>query len=224
MKLQEISRLETASVLQPARSTTTGKPQSFAELVRPATSRNIPVIPIPFMEKGPRYSNWQNVATCDPEQIAVWDEQFSGNMNYGCVAKPEGFWFLDDDSGTLKEHYESETGRKFPHTFTVKTRKGYHYYWKHTLLSEGWMGNRKVPDVYDAQAEDKQVVGPGSTHPSGIKYEIFDDAPIVECPDDLVNWICDLHIAYKKSKGLDKPRRTNADTEGQCESWMLEKM
>jgi hypothetical protein len=49
-------------------------------------------------------------------------------MNYGCVAKLGGFWFLDDDCGTLKERYESGTGHKFPQTFAVKTRKGYHYY------------------------------------------------------------------------------------------------
>jgi hypothetical protein len=225
MESQEISRLETGvGVLPPSSPASSGEPKSFAELVRPATSRNIPVIPIPFMEKGPKYVNWQNVATCDPKQIAAWDEQFPGNMNYGCVAKLGGFWFLDDDCGTLKERYESETGRKFPQTFTVKTRKGFHYYWKHTDLSESWLNNRKVPDLFDAQAEDKQVVGPGSTHPSGVKYEIFDDARIVKCPDDLVNWICDLHIAYKKSKGLDTPRRAKAEAEGQCELWMLEEM
>jgi hypothetical protein len=225
MDFQEISTFETgATALQGANTVSTGQAKSFAELVRPATSRNIPVIPIPFMEKGPKYNNWQNVATCDSKQIGAWDRHFPGNMNYGCVAKLGGFWFLDDDSGTLKERYESETGRKFPRTFTVKTRKGYHYYWKHTLLSESWMGNRKVPDLFDAQAEDKQVVGPGSTHPSGIKYEIFDDAPIVECPEELVNWICDLHIAYKKSKGLDTPRQPHADAQGQCELWMLEEM
>jgi len=225
MESQETFGLETGAVLpQSACLELAKEPKGFAELVRPATSRNIPVIPIPFMEKGPKYENWQNAATCDPDQIAAWDKQFPGKMNYGCVAKLGGYWFLDDDSGTLKERYQRETGRNFPRTFTVKTRKGYHYYWKHSDLTEGWMNNRKVPDLFDAQAEDKQVVGPGSTHPSGVKYEIFDDAPIVRCPDDLVNWICDLHIAYKKSKGLDTPRRVNPDSEGQCELWMLEEM
>lgn len=133
--------------------------------------------------------------------IAQW---FSANndFNSGAVAKPVvgGFWFLDCDIAGLKERIEAETGFKLPRTFTVETsRSRNHYYWKQTTESIA-MGNLGKTDliegIFDAQVNNKYVVGPGSVHPSGAVYTIVDDSEIVEAPSWLVNWC----KSYKKNK------------------------
>jgi hypothetical protein len=48
------------------------------------------------------------------------------------------------------------------------------------------LGNRGA-GIFDFQANNKYVVGEGSTHPSGHVYECISALPIVEIPDRLVD-------------------------------------
>jgi len=160
---------------------------SFKEIAMPLVAREIPVIPIPPHQKAAALKSWQNLATTDSEQIEKWDEE-NREYNVGAVAKPDGFWMLDCDVPDLRQTIEKETDQLFPSTFSVKSRKGIHYYFRQTSASRE-MGNVSVEGLFDAQVRNKYVVGPGSIHPSGKRYEIENDADIVEAPDWLIEWI-----------------------------------
>ena len=51
--------------------------------------------------------------------------------------------------------------------------------------------------MFDFQAENKYVVGEGSTHPSGRTYSCIDPSPIIEIPDALVAAL-DRHVSERK--------------------------
>jgi len=160
---------------------------NFKEIVTPLIARGIPVIPIPPRQKGTRLKGWQNLATTDPVQIEKWHEE-NPQYNCGAVAKPDGFWFLDCDAPNLQQTIEAETGQLFPPTFSVRSSKGIHYYFRQTDASRK-TGNVSVEGLFDAQVNNKYVVAPGSIHPSGKCYEVLNDTAIAEAPDWLPTWI-----------------------------------
>jgi len=160
---------------------------SFKEIAMPLLARGIPIIPIPPRQKGTRLKGWQNLATIELEQIEKWHEE-NPQYNAGAVAKPDGFWMLDCDVPNLEQTIETETGQMFPPTFSVRSSKGIHYYFRQTQASRK-TGNVSVEGLFDAQVKNKYVVAPGSIHPSGKRYEVLNDAEIVEAPDWLLAWI-----------------------------------
>ena len=106
---------------------------NFQERAEPMIDRSIPVIPLRPKTKTAFINEWQEAATYDPFQIAEWNE--IDDYNCAAVAKRKlgGFWFLDDDSGTLAKTIKAETGQ-YLSGFRVKTGRasvGYHYYFKH---------------------------------------------------------------------------------------------
>ena len=170
---------------------------TFLEIASAMIERGVPVIPLEPRDKKPFLPNWHDRGTTDIETVTQWnnlDDQF----NCGSLATPDGNWYLDCDDPNLPARIEQETGQKMPCTLTVKSRKGLHYYFKQNDASRR-MGNRSLPELFDAQVYHKQVVSPGSTHPTGIKYEIIVDAPIVEAPGWLIEWISDQTMPEKKS-------------------------
>lgn len=183
----------------------------FKERAELLAQRGIPVIPVPAGSKEAKLPEWQKKATTDAAQIAQWFATNSG-FNTGAVAKAVvgGFWFLDCDIAGLKERIESETGQTMPRTLTVETsRNRRHYYFKQTAESAA-MGNIGKGDLteglFDAQVNNKYVVGPGSIHPSGSVYTLVDDAEIVEAPSWLIKWIKSYRKVQKefvKTEQLD---------------------
>jgi hypothetical protein len=140
-----------------------------------AIDRGLCIIPIPPREKGTRLQDWPERATNDPAIM----EGLAG-YNYG-VAANETICILDIDD---PEVFRGELGIKLPATYTVKTSRGLHLYFRHTEKSRK-LGN-KGAGIFDFQADRKYVVGEGSTHPSGFVYACIDSAPIIEIPDLLV--------------------------------------
>lgn len=180
-------------------------PLPFNRIAASMIRRGVPVIPVARRDKKPLPAAWQTQASTSPSTIFSWINQYGNGINCGAVATLDGYWMLDADNPTLWETIEQETNQKLPRTFTVASRKGQHRYWKQTQASRA-MGNRKshvTPYEFDAQVERRQVIAPGSTHPSGFVYSIVDDTEIVDAPDWLVEWVT---ARGEKGKDVTKPK------------------
>jgi len=120
--------------------------------------------------KKPYENGWQNIYYTY-EQI----QNYFPQENYGVLTGINGFGALDDDT---EEKVLLETYNKnFPETMQVRG----HYY----LTLKGWSGKKIIFYVGDKhlgelQGLGQQVVGAGSTHPSGETYKLVKDIPIVE--------------------------------------------
>ena len=139
-------------------------------------ARGIPVIPIPPLQKGAVLKHWPNLATIELEQIEKWNEE-NPHYNAGAVAKLDGFLMLDCDVPGLQQKIEKSTGQVFPETFSVRSTKGLHFYFRHTAVSRELKKNIQLKDrqdnvLGDVKVNNGYVVAPGSTHPSGKPYEL----------------------------------------------------
>ena len=185
MNTQPTIELQTLTDVLPA--------PSFKEIAMSLVARGIPVIPIPPLQKGAVLKHWPNLATIELEQIEKWNEE-NPHYNAGAVAKLDGFLMLDCDVPSLQQKIEKSTGQVFPETFSVRSSKGLHFYFKHTNVSRELKKNIQLKDsqsnvLGDVKVHNGYVVAPGSIHPSGRLYELVNDAEIVDAPDWLVAWI-----------------------------------
>ena len=124
--------------------------------------------------KKPFQQGWQK------KQIKFNDEELTTHLNnggnYGIMGGGEKHLVLIDfDNQALQDKLEKE----LPETFTVKTGSGKHhlYYWSDKADSFK-IFDEEMNTAIDVQGEGKQVVGAGSTHPNGNKYEVLKNLPI----------------------------------------------
>jgi hypothetical protein len=73
-----------------------------------------------------------------------------------------------------------------------------HFHFKHTTASRSLKKNIQLKDeqgkvLCDVKVRNGYVVGPGSIHESGKRYEVVNDGGIIEAPDWLVAWITQQH-------------------------------
>ncbi|WP_419174246.1 bifunctional DNA primase/polymerase [Desulfosediminicola sp.] len=85
------------------------------------------------------------------------------------------------------ELFEQAAIGEVPETLTVKTSKGFHYYYGRPDGDSYRLRSRK-PFGFDIRADVGYVVAPGSVHPDGSLYEIVKNVPMVTAPD----WLADL--------------------------------
>lgn len=149
---------------------------STLPIYQPTLDRGLSIIPIPPREKGTKLPDW-------PERALNSASIMDGlpDYNYGVVAN-DTFCILDIDN---PEAFHNELGLKLPATYTVKTSRGKHLYFRHTDKSRR-LGSKSA-GIFDFQADRKYVVGEGSTHPSGYVYECIDHSEIIPIPDVLVD-------------------------------------
>jgi putative DNA primase/helicase len=220
MNTQPTIELQTLTDVSPA--------MSFKEIAIPLAKRGIPVIPVLPRKKEAVLRAWQNLATTDVNTIEKWNEE-NPQYNAGAVAKIDGFWMLDCDVPDLQQTIEKETGHTFPQTFSVRSSKGQHFYFKHTTASRSLKRNIQLKDEHgtllgDVKVNNGYVVGPGSIHPSGKLYEVVNNSEIVEAPDSLVTWIKEQHEhamadeqhAGMSGKKIKKGERNNALFKNAC--------
>ena len=133
-------------------------------------------------------------APASTEMIAQWAARPS---NIGVVTGAvSGLFVLDTDSAEATAEVER---RGVPHTVTVSTAHGRHYYFRHP---GGTIGNRAgiLPGT-DIRGDGGYVVAPGSVHPTGAKYEwlyppgLFDLAPPPQ-------WLLDLLAKPEPKAGV----------------------
>ena len=121
-------------------------------------------------EKAPFEKEWTTVNNYTDEEIKKWVET---GANYGVLCG-NGLVVIDTDTPEAEEALKN----RLQPTFTVKTRKGMHrYYFCDNVKSMKLKGG-------DLQSNGKQVVGPGSIHPTEVKYEIVLDYPIKKVKRD----------------------------------------
>src|ERR1019366_10717907 len=134
MNNENATAVEVLDVNQPSAESHATIAGSFRDIALALVARHIPVIPILPRQKGTVLKNWPELAATDPLQIEKWNEE-NAQYNVGAVAKLDGFWRLACDVPDLQQTIEKETGQVFPQTFSVKSNKGMHFYFKHTASS-----------------------------------------------------------------------------------------
>ena len=115
-------------------------------------------------------------ATTDMKTIRRWHRKYS-DMNYAVATA--GLAVIDCDSKEALRAFRS--GYQPPPTFTVKTARGFHFYYHGEMPARN--GARNKLDVKSGPGS--YVVGPGSLHATGPIYAVWDDEPIADLPDNI---------------------------------------
>ena len=117
-------------------------------------------------------------ATTDLKSIQRWHRKHS-DMNYAVAT--EGLAVIDCDSKEALEVFRSTYDP--PPTFTVKTARGFHFYYRGEMPARNGAQNKL--DVKSGPGS--YVVGPNSMHASGAIYALWEDAPIAELPQNIAD-------------------------------------
>lgn len=147
--------------------------------------------------------NWQ---AGRPYNDPVLNSLLCLKANYGVITHHGGLAILDLDNTDSVRRIEP----LLPATFTVRTAKGKHYYF-HTTPDARKIVLQDGPTHHgELQAgEWFYVVGPGSTHPSGVKYEIERDLPIATIAwDELKRILAPFVTTNNKTVPVAKPTTT----------------
>lgn len=128
--------------------------------------------------KRPFQKDWQNknIKWNDEELV----NHFKNQGNYGVRGGGKmNLIIVDFDN----EKIQNKVCEKLPKTFTVKTGSGMlHKYFYSDKVDSFKIFDKDMNTLADVQGEGKQVVGPGSLHPNGNKYEIIDNSEIKFIP------------------------------------------
>ena len=132
---------------------------------------------IPSRSKAPCEKAWStthNYCFNDPK-LTNWLEQ---GGNYGVCCGFGNLVGIDADDPIIAEAFEQHFGP----TFRVRSGsgRGFHDYAIIHGLREKQIFERNGQHLGEAQYLGQQLVGPGSVHPSGGRYRIVQDLPIVE--------------------------------------------
>jgi len=115
-------------------------------------------------------------ATTDLKTIRRWHRKHP-DMNYAVAT--EGLAVVDCDSTEALQAFRSSY--RPPPTFTVKTSRGYHFYFRGEMPARN--GAQTKLDVKSGPG--CYVVGPSSVHASGAIYALWEDEPLAELPDTI---------------------------------------
>ena len=165
----------------------------------------LPVFPCSPITKRPLTNHGFKDATTDQVTIAKWWEDQPDAMVGVPTGKASGFWVLDVDDPEL---FWDKCPFVLPTTRQIKTGRGFHFYWRFgdvDVRNSQKTGNKgqlvwPFPDLpgVDVRGEGGYVIVPPSRHPSGARYEIVNDADIVEAPAEL------LRIVTKQQHGMEE--------------------
>jgi hypothetical protein len=108
--------------------------------------------------------------------IRRWHRKYP-DMNYAVAT--EGLAVIDCDSKEALRAFRS--GCHPPPTFTVKTARGFHFYYRGEMPPR--IGVRNKLDVKSGPGS--YVVGPGARHASGSIYAVWEDDPIADLPQNI---------------------------------------
>ena len=142
-------------------------------------ARGFRVVPVLPRTKRPKFAQWLQIATDDPETVARWARSYG---HYGVGLVPREQLVVDVDDPDLFREYLAERDVTLPATFTVQTARGRHLWF--SLPGELDVPNARVKGG-DLKIKG-MLVGPGSVHPSGIEYALVDDRDPVPAPEWLV--------------------------------------
>jgi len=134
-------------------------------------------------------------ATNDFQAIAT---ELSVPRNLGIFCGKSNILVIDEDKDGEFQRYADERNVEIPRTYTVRTGKGRHYYFRPSDgttfgNTEGEFCNYSC----NVRAGNAYVVAPGSMHATGVRYTVEDDtADIAELPQ----WVVDGIRAYPRRR------------------------
>jgi hypothetical protein len=116
---------------------------------------------------------------------------FAGTTrNYGINCARSRLIVLDEDVPGVVAGYVADKGVTVPPTFTVRTGRqggGRHHYFRLPSGHRFPKGSWRLPKGIDVKVGQAYVVGPGSLHASGQRYEAENDLQ----PADVPQWVLD---------------------------------
>lgn len=143
-------------------------------------------------EKG--WDEFKNTYSYDSPRLIEW---INKGGNYGVCTGHNNLIVVDYDDKNI----EKEKSHLLPETFSVKTGKGgLHQY----FFCDGEVPKTIRVRGLDIQMIGAQVVGAGSTHPNGNKYEVLKDVPIATIEIGMVKSIFEEYLEEKDKKILLK--------------------
>lgn len=154
--------------------------------------------------KRPLEQDWQNTNnyTYNSNDLIIW---LINDNNYGIVCGKGNLAIIDCDKPEIAEIVE----KYLPKTFVVKTGSGgKHYYYivrdmnKTIVLQKPIKNeNNKIVDKEhcgEIRSTGSQVVAPNSLHPTGNKYEVYNNYNIAEVHKDTIDILFKDYINIEK--------------------------
>ena len=155
--------------------------------------RGFSVIPIEARGKRPAGPGATS-RTRNLEIIKVWAECWpDANV---AVCADENVTILESDDAAKFHSILAGLGVALPETLTGGASENRpHWFYKRTPAC----GNEclEVPGIFEFRNANQYVVGPGSIHPSGAAYRFWNNAPIAELPDAVIDALRQLDAGYK---------------------------
>ncbi len=152
------------------------------------------LIPLKPNSKIPCIKNWQQYCQSKREfKIQDFIRKDGSEVelhNAGiCTGPVNQLIVLDVDDHVKFEEYKAINGFDLLDTFTVKTGKGYHYYYQYDVLNRVIQGNRSLRNSgFDIRGDNGFVVAPGSIHENVNLYQISNNIEIRKSPVWLWNF------------------------------------
>ena len=176
-----------------------------------ATNPKWRLFPVKQRDKKPLIKDWPKLATSDKETLLGWATKYP-NCNWGLATGPDsGIFVLDADSDAALEEL-NKLGKR-PTTYTVKTSRGWHFYFIYPSNSTIRSSAKQLADGLDVRGKGGYVLLPSSVHPSGAVYRVLDDALVAQPPAWLLAKIVERgHATGTNSNSDDKNSRNNKAT------------
>lgn len=165
-----------------------------------------------LLEKGgkkPFQMEWQNktIEYDNPELL----EHIAKGGNYGVMGGGQANLIIIDFDN---EELQNEICPKLVKTFTVKTGSGkLHKYFMSDKHESFKIFDEQMNTLADIQGEGKQVVGAGSIHPNGTKYEIYMDEEVAFLPYAEICALLKPHDKKPKKEEVKKNDRPKVELE-----------
>lgn len=188
--------------------------QQLMDSAKDSLSRGFSILTCEPKDKKPwaKYSPNAINSCSRVESVALKPWLDGEEANYGVGGGPSNLTIIDVDKGI--PNYQAlrnwMDARGLPDTLIVKSGRtgfGAHLYYSGAVATtpydiDGVVGELRGLGAY--------VVGPGSIHPDGNKYEIINDVPVAPLPESMVQ----MAAAKKKSMADFKPGKGELIPEG----------
>jgi hypothetical protein len=167
---------------------------NFLERATKLVDRGFSVIPITPHAKNTLANTGAKSRTRNLDTIKVWANMWP-DAN-AAVCADENITILESDDAPRFRGILAEMGVTLPETLTGGSRENRpHWFYKRTAACGD--DCLEVPGVFEFRNFNQYVVGPGSIYPEGHQYRFWNDAPIVELPEAVINALRQLDAEYQ---------------------------